>query len=57
MIVIVCPSLRDFKSLIEANMLINCPVTVEDNDRAMDIFGYDVPSLKGKVMSKKPNVV
>ena len=57
MIAIACPSLREFKSLIKANMLMNCPVTVDDVDRAMDIFGHDVPNLKGKVVRKKPDVV
>ena len=44
--------MREFKSLIKANMLMNYPVTVEDVDIAMDVFGHDVPSLKGKVGRK-----
>ena len=57
MAAIACLSMREFKSLIQTVMLMNCPVTVEDVDRAMAIFGHDVPNLKGKVVRKKPNVV
>ena len=52
MIAIACPSLREFLSLIKANMLMNFPVTVEDVDRVMNIFGHDVPNLKGEVARK-----
>ena len=57
MIAIACPSMREFKSLIKANMLMNCSVIAEDVDRAMELFGHDVPNLKGKVVRKKPDVV
>ena len=35
MIPIACPSMREFKSLIQTNMLMNCPITVEDVNRAV----------------------
>ena len=57
MIVIACPSMREFKSLFKANMLMNCSETVEYVDRAMDIFGHDVPDLKGKVVREKTDAV
>ena len=57
MIAITCPSPRELKCLIKANMLMNNAVTVEDVNRAMDIFGHDVPSLKGKIVRKTPDVV
>ena len=57
MIASACPSLRDLNGLIKANMLMNSPVTVEDVDRAMDIFKHDVRSLKGKVVKKTPDAV
>ena len=34
----------------------NCSVTEEDVDKDMNIFGHDVPSLKGKVVRITPNV-
>ena len=52
MIAIACPSMREFKSLITTNMLMNSPVTAEDVDRSMEIFGHDVSNLKGKVVRK-----
>ena len=57
MTAIACPSMREFKSLIQTNMLMNCPVTLEDVDRAVAIFGHDIPNLKGKVVRKRPDVV
>ena len=35
----------------------NYPVTVEDFDRAMDIFGHDVPNLKENFVRKTLDVV
>ena len=42
------PSPRDFHKLIAENIILNCPVTVEDVIRADKIYGQDIHSLKGK---------
>lgn len=47
------PTCTDFKTIIRAGMLRNCPVTVEDVDKAKEIYGKDVPSLKGKTTRKR----
>ena len=39
------PSPRDFQKLISENMILNCPVTVEDVIRSDKIYGRDINSL------------
>ena len=51
------PTVTNFKYLIKANMIKNCPVTVEDIKIAEKIFGKDVSYIKGKMMRSKPKVV
>ena len=51
------PSTRDYKAMIKGSMLKNCPVLPEDVNRAEEIFGKNVPSLKGKTIRKKPDPV
>ena len=51
------PSDKDFKSIIDAPMIKNCPVTVDDINRSTAIFGKDVPTLKGKTVRRKPEPV
>ena len=41
----------------KASMLKNCPVKIEDVERAYDIFGKDIPTLKGKTVRRKPRRV
>ena len=40
--------------MIKNNMLLNCPVTVEDIDNCADIFGPDIHVLKGRTVRKQP---
>ena len=42
------PSVKIFKGIICANMIKNCPITIEDINNAEDIFGQDISYLKGK---------
>ena len=51
------PSLKDFRVLIKANMLRNCPVTLEVVNNAQKIFGPDVTALKGKTTRPKSPIV
>ena len=46
--IIGAPTMENFKSLLQMNIIKNCPVTVEDTNIAREIFGRDVSSLKGK---------
>ena len=48
------PSPKDFQNLISENIILNCPVTVEDVIRADKIYGRDINSLKGKTTRTWP---
>ena len=47
------PSNNDFKSLINNNMILNCPVTVNDVDRANTIYSPIIATLIGKTTRTK----
>ena len=51
------PTMENFKKMIQANMIRNNPITVEDVNIAEKIFGPDVSSLKGKSTRTKTKVV
>jgi hypothetical protein len=51
------PTMENFKSLLQMNVIKNCPVTVNDINIAEKIFGPDVSSLKGKSTRRKPKPV
>ena len=52
-----CPTLENFKSILNQNIIQNCPVTVEDVNIAESIFGPDMGTLKGKTVRRKPPIV
>ena len=42
------PTVRNFKHIIRSNQMSDCPVTLEDIDRAENICGKDILHIKGK---------
>ena len=48
------PSWNDFKWVIRSNQIKDCPVTVEDIDVALKIWGKNIAALKGKTVRIKP---
>jgi hypothetical protein len=42
------PSQHSFEAALQNNLILNCPVTVDDAKRAVLIYGPDVPTLKGR---------
>lgn len=43
------PSPRDFLTMVQSNQLQNCPISVDDVKLAIQVYGPDISSLKGKV--------
>ena len=48
------PSHRDFRWIVQSNQIHDCPVTVEDVDTALKIWGKNIAALKGKTTRSKP---
>jgi hypothetical protein len=51
------PSVKDLKWIVQANMLKDSPVTTQDVDVALKIWGPNVSLLKGKTVRRKPPLV
>ncbi len=51
------PSTKTFLSIVDKNLLPNCPVTRADIIAAERIFGPDVGSLKGKTVRRASSAV
>ena len=51
------PSIKDFANMIKKNMIMNCPVTIEDVMRSEEINGPSIQALKGKTIRTKPSPV
>jgi hypothetical protein len=49
-----CPSVKDFKWVIQSNQIKDCPATVQDVETSHKTWGKDVAALKGKTTRKKP---
>ena len=47
------PTIENFKKMLRANFIANCPVTPQDVDIAEKIFGPDLSTLKGKTTRRK----
>ena len=48
------PTIENFKHILKANMIRNCPVTIKDVEMAEELFGPDVGALKGRSKRSKP---
>ena len=44
------PSIHDYKAMIKNNLVLNCPVTLDDIKRASKIYGANIAALKGKTV-------
>jgi hypothetical protein len=51
------PSTADMRWILKHNMIKDCPVSTQDVDNALAIYGPSVPALKGKTAKKKVAVV
>ena len=51
------PSTADLRVIIQSNQIANCPVTIDDLDRAEKIYGPSVAIVKGKTVRKTPDAV
>jgi hypothetical protein len=51
------PSMKDFKLVIRSNQIKDCPVTIQDIDFAMNIWGKNIAALKGKTTQRKTHPV
>jgi hypothetical protein len=47
------PSMKDFKWVIRSNQIKDCPVTVQDIDVALKIWGNNIAALKGRTTRSK----
>ena len=54
---LVAPSVAAFKSLLRKNLIRNCEVMEKDIELTDEVFGPDVPTLKGKITRPKPRKV
>ncbi len=48
------PNEQDFKGMVRANMIPNCPINVNDITNARDIWGPVLASLRGKMVRRTP---
>jgi len=51
------PSRKDYKSMVFANLIANCPVTPENISHAHKLVGENLAGLRGKTVRRKPEQV
>ena len=51
------PSTTKFKNIISRNLINNCPITVDDINRASHIYGPNIPHLQGRMTRVTPPAV
>jgi hypothetical protein len=49
--------MKDFRWVVQSNLIKDCPITVADIDIALEIWGADIAALKGKTSRSKPPIV
>jgi hypothetical protein len=54
---LIYPSMKDFKWVIHRNQIKDCPMTIQDIDVAMNIWGKNIAALKGKTTRSKTHPV
>ena len=47
------PSEHEFNNILNNNMIRNCPITPDDAKRALNIYGPDIMTLKGKTAKSR----
>ena len=48
---------NDFISAVTKRLIKNCPISVEDTENALEIYGPSIASLKSKTVRRDPEVV
>src|ERR1700733_10273885 len=48
------PALKDYIQLVRTNGIKNCPITVDDINRAVTLWGTDLGSVLGRTIRKTP---
>lgn len=48
------PSSKEFRKMIRKGTLLNCPVTIQDVERADQIYGKELGTLKGRTTRQRP---
>jgi len=51
------PALNDFVRIVREGRIMNCPITVADIRRWVDIFGIDIGTLKGRTTRDRAPIV
>lgn len=51
------PSEEFFQHMLKNNLIRNCPVTLDDPQRAFNIYGPHITTLKGKTVKKQNSVI
>ena len=51
------PSNQDFRSIVHANLIANCPISENDITNAEAIFGKNLAGIRGKTTRRKPERV
>ena len=47
------PSEHEFRQILEKNLVRNCPITSDDAQHALQIYGPDLATLKGKTVKQQ----
>ena len=48
---------NDFISAVAKRFIMNCPISVEDANNALEIYGSSIASIKNKTVRRAPEVV
>jgi hypothetical protein len=51
------PSEKEFIETLQNNLIRNCPVTPDEDKRAIKIYGPDTATLKGRTVKKQNSAI